>query len=413
MEDLNIYTIDQRLILNASVAPIEGQELLLSKNTQSNRLKTMSMTTFFQFTETSYLPLPTPRHSQTPSASPPTSTTTTHPTPLPNPPSESSAEILQRGLKTALSMLHSPELMIALNPLSQHYARISPTDPAESHRLVDLPRLVPEFNVKVPFPPSCPSWNDSTNGEFVHYEIVDKFNMLSGMVSKLMTYKACFRPLYPDSSTPNTISGTSTRPGSIGLETISDPGSGVSLLGKWMLSLDDTRPGFIKLTESVNVHCGIVFGWFVRSQLETAHAALHKEFGRRFVMKMIEGDPLKGRDHRGGKSWGEVRLGLERVGSGSSVGSGVGLTGRDQMGEGQRRDKETDIEAMERETQSRNQRQMRTGGERENDTEDLVSSMGDENDGISSVGVSRAESNSAGTGLRRTRTNESDVSDMR
>lgn len=268
-------------------------------------------------------------------------------------------------------MLHSPELMIALNPLVQHYTRISPSDPSQAAKLVDLARLAPEFNVTLSHPnPSCSSIADSRTGEFVHYEIIDKFNMLFGSVSKLLTYRACFRPLYaggaskPDSTSattsilPSQSQGNQQAPTSIGVETLSDPGSGVSLLGHWTLSVNPTNPTSITLTESVKVHCNVLFSWFVRSQLETAHAALHKEFGVRFARAMIEGDPMRGRDFRGGKSWGEVQRGE------SFRGGGV-------------------------------------GGEVEMGREDGVSSVGDDG---SVAGV---------RGLQRTRTNESGVSSMR
>lgn len=397
------------------------------------------MTTFFQFTETSYLPLPTPRHTQSPSTSPPTSTTTTQPPPIP--PNETSDDILQRGLRTALQMLHTPELMIALNPLVQHYTRIRSTDPADSKRLVNLPRFAPEFNVLLPTPHSVSSWSESTNGQFVHYEIIDKFNMMFGAVSKLLTYKACFRPLYPDRAVQTSMSSTLiTGTQSIGLETISDPGQGISLLGKWTLSLDETRPGFIVLSECVNVHCGMLFGWFIRGQLETAHAALHKEFGRRFVMRMIEGDPMRGKDVRGGRSWGEVRNGLDRVGSGSSVGSAAGVGGIGNMSTNQgvnaiapssmnadrsvreqtvqrqgsshepwrNKEIEVDIEAMERETRERNQRPIQSSG-RDAHRDGDVSSIGDDNEFAAAGGKDYP----APLGLRRSRTNESGVSDMR
>lgn len=398
----------------------------------------MSLTTFFQFTQTSYLPLPTPRQIQSPSSSPPTSTLTTKP--LPRPPNpETSNDILNRGYATALSMLHSPELMIALNPLVQHYTRIHPTDPSQSHQQVDLPRLASDFNVVLhPTSPSCHTFADSTNGEFVHYEIIDKFNMLFGSVSKLLTYKACFRPLYPIDSTaltpPSTSAGepdprTQAQPrSSIGLETISDPGNGVSLLGKWTLSTDDTRPGFIVLTESVKVHCNFMLGWYVRSQLETSHVALHKEFGARFCQRMIEGDPLRGRDYRGGRSWGEVKRGLsvlERTESEGGMGSqkDVGMGGGRQLeaqlsrdgaeGNGggrvdqyrqEQRQKLADWEAERDKVRERERER-----ERETEREEVVSAVGDD---VSGINVS-VPSGPNSTRLVRTRTNDSDVSSMR
>lgn len=297
-------------------------------------------------------------------------------------------------------MLHSPELMIALNPLVQHYTRISPTDASQAAKLVDLSRLATEFNVTLSHPnANCNSMADSKTGEFVHYEIIDKFNMLFGSISKLLTYRACFRPLYAAGmssstkgslSTSKSTSATTALPlhsqtaqdnhqasTSIGVETIADPGNGVSLLGHWTLSVDPTDPNSIILTESVKVHCNMLFSWFIRGQLETAHAALHKEFGVRFVRAMIEGDPMRGRDFRGGMSWGEVKRG-------TSFRGGVDVGGE-----------------KERELNEEWRRKLRGDGERE----DGVSSMGDD----VSVGVGE----SGASGLQRTRTNESGVSSMR
>jgi len=234
---------------------------------------------------------------------------------------ETADQIQSRGLKTAVDMLHQPEIMIALNPLVQHYSRVDPTD---EPRLVNLDKLAPDFNVTLAPKPHCPSFADSRNGEFVHYEIIDKFEFLGGMSSKLMTYRACFRPLY-DTDHTMIVKGLGRE--SIGLETISDPGSGVSLLGKWIVSVDDRKPGFLVLTESVKVHCNVFLGWYVRSQLEGAHGALHKEFGRRFCERMVEEDPLKPRegDGRVGLTWRpsvDGRMGqLPRRNTGSTQGS--------------------------------------------------------------------------------------------
>ena len=167
------------------------------------------------------------------------------------------------------------------------------------NRLVNLAKLAPEFNVKLASPHSCSSFEDSRTGEFVHYEIIDKFEFLGGLTHKLMTYRACFRPLYDSTSSvsPET---------SIGLETISDPGSGVSLLGKWVVGEDKQKPGFLVLTETVQVHCNVFLGWYVRSQLEPAHDTLHKEFGRTFREKMMQDDPAKGMG-KAGKTWEEAK----------------------------------------------------------------------------------------------------------
>ena len=259
----------------------------------------MSLTTFFQFTHTSYLPLP------------PTKQPTTHPSDNPTPKPETASQIQQRGLETAVKMLHEPELIISLNPLVQHYSIIPPTDHA---RLVNLDCLAPEFNVTLAPTPSCPQFSASTNGEFVHYEIIDKFTFLGGLASKLMTYRACFRPLY---DADQTLIPKGYGRDSIGVETISDPGSGVALLGKWTVSEDERKPGFLVLTESVQVHCNVFLGWYVRGQLGEAHAALHKEFGRRFCERMVEEEPGRGSDGKAGRTWGEMSEsgGVSRVGT--------------------------------------------------------------------------------------------------
>ncbi|KAK5083802.1 hypothetical protein LTR05_006308 [Lithohypha guttulata] len=229
----------------------------------------MSLTTFFQFAHTSYLPLPptaTQRNAKAGDS--------------PQVKLETVQEIRARGIRTAVKLLHSPELMI------------------------DLDTLALKFNVALANPPSCSSFADSKNGEFVHYEIIDKFQFLGGLASKLLTYRACFRPLYDIAS--HTLSSAQARE-SVGLETISDPGNGVSLLGKWVVSEDNQKPGFLVLTETVQVHCNVFLSWYVRGQLESAHAQLHKEFGRHFCESMVADDPMKGQDERVGKTWKEIR----------------------------------------------------------------------------------------------------------
>lgn len=196
--------------------------------------------------------------------------------------------------------------MITLNPLVQHYTRINPFELNSENHLVDLQKLAPAFNVTLATSPNVAKFEDSKEGEFVHYEIVDKFQFLGGLTSKLMTYRACFRPLYASQSRPNTSTSSAAESvsngrQSIGLETISDPGSGVSLLGKWVVREGE---GELVLEETVSVHCNVLLGWYVKGQLESAHAALHKEFGRWFVEKMKKG---VARDERAGKTWHESR----------------------------------------------------------------------------------------------------------
>ncbi|KAJ9658410.1 hypothetical protein H2198_003694 [Neophaeococcomyces mojaviensis] len=270
----------------------------------------MSFTTFFQHSHTSLLPLPPVRekNSRIPDA--------------PNP--ETSADILQRGLKTALTLLHQPEVMISLNPLVVHYSCVPPTAEMQE-RLVEVERLAHEFNVALANPPSCSSFEDSKNGEFVHYEITDRFNFLFGSVSKLMVYRACFRPLYVRGTG---LGGDGSQ--SIGIETISDPGSGVALLGKWVLSVDEQRPGYIVLTETVKVHCNVFVSWYIKGQLEGAHEQIHKEFGRRFVEKMVDEDPsvppsvrAKQRQSMNRTSMGGDIAPVGRVNSGNSIKEGM------------------------------------------------------------------------------------------
>jgi hypothetical protein len=56
----------------------------------------------------------------------------------------------------------------------------------------------------------------------------------------------------------------------------------------------------------------------VRSQLESAHDALHKEFGRTFREKMMQDDPAKGMG-KAGKTWEETKhKELQRIGSDTS-----------------------------------------------------------------------------------------------
>lgn len=246
----------------------------------------MSLTTFFQFTHTSFLPLP------------PTKLPSAFAADDPAVKPETAEQIEQRGLDLAIRMLHEPETMIALNPLVQHYNIVRPNDPDASEHMVDLDRLAESFNVALADQSSCSHFRESKNGEFVHYEIVDKFTFLGGLSSKLLTYQACFRPLY------QTSPGTQGRQ-SIGLETISDPGSGVALLGKWTVSIDDRKPGFLVLTETVKVHCNMFLSWYVKSQLESSHDSLHKEFGRKFCERMVAEDPMKDMTGKAGRTWKE------------------------------------------------------------------------------------------------------------
>lgn len=156
--------------------------------------------------------------------------------------------------------------------------------------------------------------------------------------------------------------------------------------------------------------------------------ALHKEFGARFCQRMIEGDPLRGRDYRGGRSWGEVKRGLsvlERTESEGGMGSqkDVGMGGGRQLeaqlsrdgaeGNGggrvdqyrqEQRQKLADWEAERDKVRERERER-----ERETEREEVVSAVGDD---VSGINVS-VPSGPNSTRLVRTRTNDSDVSSMR
>lgn len=221
--------------------------------------------------------------------------------------------------------------MISLNPLVIHYTRVSPA-PEHQSQQVNITHLAQVFDIPIPDPPSVSTFTASKNGEFVHYEITDRFTFLFGAITKQMNYRSCFRPLYAVENTHTTRTTNDNNTSSIGLETISDPGSGVSLLARWILSVDKQKPGYLVLTETVKVNCNAMLKWYVKAQLQGAHEQLHSEFKRLFVEKMVDEDPsiapsarIKAKQMQSPNEIGaepEVTL-VGRVNSGNSIKEGM------------------------------------------------------------------------------------------
>ncbi|ETN44992.1 uncharacterized protein HMPREF1541_09868 [Cyphellophora europaea CBS 101466] len=128
---------------------------------------------------------------------------------LPSPhslPTLNPASISQLGYDTALALLHDSESFIRSNPLVTNVRPV--TSPSDSKHYIDVPTFCQEFNLS---PTGDPSRGISD--QWTQYEITDKLNW--GLGSSDLIYTTAMRRI----------------PG--GFESITSPGSGVRIYGRF------------------------------------------------------------------------------------------------------------------------------------------------------------------------------------
>ncbi|KAK6385058.1 uncharacterized protein PV06_09128 [Exophiala oligosperma] len=209
----------------------------------------------------------------------------------PPPPGKTAEDVLQMGLSLALDMVHSAKTMCTLNPLVQGVQLMETSHP----KLVDTRALASTFGV---------DHDDAEHatGPFVQYEITDKLPVFAGY-STTLVYHSAMRE---------------TRDG---LESLTNPGNGVTIHGRWALRVgkegpgDDggnnarkemSRPGppeesedgkfslgnasgVIHLLETQNTRCNVMLGWYIKQSLDKSHRTTHQRFKEmwRERMKMV------------------------------------------------------------------------------------------------------------------------------
>lgn len=194
------------------------------------------------------------------------------------------------GLSLALDMVHSAKTMCTLNPLVQTVEPMSPSHP----KLVDTNALAKTF--KVPHDDA-----EYATGPFVQYEITDKLPVFAGY-STTLVYHSALRE---------------TRDG---LESLTNPGNGVTIHGRWALRVggggagggeepdqkEMARPGppeesddgkfslgnasgVIHLLETQNTKCNVMLSWYIKQSLDKSHRTTHQRFKEmwRERMKMV------------------------------------------------------------------------------------------------------------------------------
>ncbi|RVX75036.1 hypothetical protein B0A52_01313 [Exophiala mesophila] len=181
------------------------------------------------------------------------------------------ATILEQGLAAIFASIHSPTIMINLNPLVQSVNQIPESDP----KSVDYREIAPSFDIALDAPyviltqdESDPKANTiSTNG-FRQFEIVDKLNIGFGMTQNLV-YHAAIRQ---------------TR---FGMETFTNAGSGVVIFGRWEIKVADGGR-VINIIEKNVVRCNLLLSWYIRSTIDKSHAEAHAKLKEKWIVRMKE-----------------------------------------------------------------------------------------------------------------------------
>ncbi len=191
----------------------------------------------------------------------------------PPPPGKTASDVLQTGLALALDMVQSAKTMCTLNPFVLDVTSM----PADHPKLVDTQALASNFNVDV-------SAAYATS-QFSQYEITDKLPVFAGYSTTLVYH-------------------TALRQTRDGLESLTNPGNGVTIHGRWVIKVADrgsgsdeeknkaappeesddgkfslgNASGVINLLETQQTRCNVVLSWYIKQSFDKSHRTTHRRF---------------------------------------------------------------------------------------------------------------------------------------
>jgi hypothetical protein len=201
-------------------------------------------------------------------------------------PTLSPAQIRAIGHTTAQSLLRSSEDFIRLNPLVTNVRPIF--TPSDSKQFVDVPTFCAEFNIH---PSLNPAISVSGKDEWTHFEITDKLNF--GLGSTDLVYCTAIRAL------------------PTGFESLTNPGSGVRIYGRFEILLPselgrltqtpmeqgavselshvpeeagggEMQQAVLHYIEHNETKCNTLLSLYIKATNAKSHRAMHEAFKRKW-----------------------------------------------------------------------------------------------------------------------------------
>lgn len=207
------------------------------------------MQTSFEYVYTTQLPLPPPKANET------------------------WDDVARRGMEVALELLHDPDIMIKHD--KEHLTMRSITGDADE--AVPIHDLAAKFKVPLSSKKAHDSGLDSNSTDQVstedwnHFEVTELIPILFGMSTRIKFHSAL-------------------RFNDNGMEALANPGSSVTLHGKWTVEKTEGNHDCLTLREVTITDCNVMLGWYIKATMSKAHANTHaylkERFGERMGAKM-------------------------------------------------------------------------------------------------------------------------------
>ncbi|KAK5047046.1 hypothetical protein LTR84_006988 [Exophiala bonariae] len=181
-------------------------------------------------------------------------------------------EVLKAGLDAIFASVHTPNTMITLNPLVHEVKQLSPSDP----KAVDVMSVAPIFGLAVDAPYAV--LRDGENpalGGFQQFEILDKLNVMFGYTTDLTYFSAI-------------------RATKMGMEALTNAGSGVVIYGRWEIKVSGSPGGegtsgggqVINLIERNEIKTNVLLSWYIKASLDKSHRETHRRLKEKWLSAM-------------------------------------------------------------------------------------------------------------------------------
>jgi len=170
---------------------------------------------------------------------------------------KSAEEIIQLGLSIALDIVHDFDAMIRMNPLVTKLEHLLASDP----KAVDVTKMASDFHVPLDAPYATSSFQQ---GQFA---ITDKLTVLPGYSTDLVYHSAM-------------------RTTTTGMESLTDPGSGVTIYGRWEVKQPESETGVLHLLEMSETRSNVFLSWYIKATTNKSHQILHQGIKERWLKRM-------------------------------------------------------------------------------------------------------------------------------
>ena len=187
--------------------------------------------------------------------------------PPPGTKSLTTTQLTQLSLDVALSILHDFEAFVRSSPLVTNVVQIH----AGHHKYIDVPAFCREFGVEL-----HPDYVVG-DGEWVQFEITDKLSILYAFSTELVYHTAMRRT-------------------KSGFESVTNPGNGVRIHGKFDVvkaaperkgeADGEEGEGVINFIEHNETRCNVFLAQYIKATTGSSHRAMHERFKEKWNEEM-------------------------------------------------------------------------------------------------------------------------------